>query len=76
MFSAATWIVPHRFQRHKRFSLQLVMAEVDSLLASVSQVLEPTSVVWGREPRGNVNRAYCGQAELGGGGAERNGSEQ
>jgi hypothetical protein len=52
------------------------MAEVDSLLASVSQVLEPTSVVWGREPRGNVNRAYCGQAELGGGGAERNGSEQ
>jgi hypothetical protein len=56
---------------HKRVFLQLVMAEVDFLLASVSQVLEATSIIWGRKPRPNVNRVRSGEWQRGGVGGQK-----
>lgn len=52
-------------------SLQLVMVEVDFLLTSESQVLAATSVVWGRQPRANVNRVQRKRGWVGGGDREK-----
>jgi hypothetical protein len=51
------------------------MAEVDFLLASVSQVLEATSMIWGSELPANVNRVQ-GTERWRGVVGDKNGSEQ
>jgi hypothetical protein len=56
-YTMSIWIILYLLEWYKRIYLQLVKAEVDFLLASVSQVSEATSVVWRRGvPRANVNR--------------------